>query len=162
NDKGDHKPVSEQMRIEGKLPAGAYLLEAKSGTLSSRDVVLITDASIVLKTSPKQAVVYFCNAVTGAPVPNASVALWDRYYPKEKWHWRKTRLTTNSDGLAPFTLKAKDSSRNIFVSAASGDRQSFAGGSANGYSRSEDAWKIYAFTDRPAYRPKESVQWKFI
>ncbi|HVQ37960.1 MAG TPA: MG2 domain-containing protein, partial [Pyrinomonadaceae bacterium] len=24
------------------------------------------------------------------------------------------------------------------------------------------AWRIYAFTDRPAYRPQETVQWKFI
>src|SRR5207245_5039457 len=24
-----------------------------------------------------------------------------------------------------------------------------------------EPWKIYAFTDRPAYRPKETVQWKF-
>ena len=162
NEKGDHKPVSEQVRIEGKLPPGAYLLEAKSGALSSRDVVLITDASIVLKTTAKQALIYFCSAVTGAPIPNASVALWESYYLNDKWHWRKTRLTTNSDGLAPFNLKNGENSRNIFVSAASGDRQSFAGGYANGDSRNGEAWKIYAFTDRPAYRPKETVQWKFI
>jgi uncharacterized protein YfaS (alpha-2-macroglobulin family) len=162
NEKGDHKPVSEQVRIEGKLPAGAYLLDAKSGTLSSRDVVLVTDGTIVLKSSPKQALVYYCNAVTGAPIPNATVAFWESYYTNEKWHWRKTRLTTNADGLAPVTLKTAESSRNLFVSAVSGDRQSFAGGYAGGYSRSEDSWKIYAFTDRPAYRPKETVQWKFI
>ena len=162
SEKNDHKPVSEQVRIEGKLPAGAYLLEAKSGALSSRDVVLITDATIVLKSSAKQALVYFCSAVTGAPIPNATVAFWESYYANDKWHWRKSRLTTNSDGLAPVTLKSIDSSRSLFVSAVSGDRQSFAGGSANSYGRSEDAWKIYAFTDRPAYRPRETVQWKFI
>ena len=33
---------------------------------------------------------------------------------------------------------------------------------ADGYVASDDAWRIYAFTDRPAYRPKETVQWKFI
>jgi uncharacterized protein YfaS (alpha-2-macroglobulin family) len=162
NEKGDHKPVSEQVRIEGKLPAGAYLLEAKSGTLASRDVVLISDATIVLKSSGRQALVYFCSAVNGAPIPNATVAVWESYYTNNKWHWRLTRLTTNSDGLAPVTLKGAESSRNLFVSATSGDRQSFAGGYANGYARNEDAWKIYAFTDRPAYRPKETVQWKFI
>src|SRR5262249_43959178 len=26
----------------------------------------------------------------------------------------------------------------------------------------EQPWRIYAFTDRPAYRPKEVAQWKFI
>ncbi len=162
SEKGEHKPVSEQVRIDGKLTPGAYLLEAKSGALSSRDVVLITDATIVLKTSPKQALVYFCNASNGAPIPNARVAIWESFYTNNKWHWRKSIVTTNAEGLAPASLKSIDSSRSVFVSAVSGDRQSFAGGYANSYATGEDAWKIYAFTDRPAYRPKESVQWKFI
>ena len=35
NDQADHKPGQEQLRIEGKaLPMGAYLIEAKAGTLS--------------------------------------------------------------------------------------------------------------------------------
>ncbi|HSP62281.1 MAG TPA: MG2 domain-containing protein, partial [Pyrinomonadaceae bacterium] len=162
-DKGDHKPVSEQVRIEGKLPVGAYLLEAKSGSQSARDVVMVTDASIVLKSSAKQALVYFCNALTGAPIANAEVALWESYYVNDKWHWRKLRQTTNHDGLAPFALKGVDGYRNLFAAAAgNGDRQAFSSGYANGYNRGNQAWRIYAFTDRPAYRPKETVQWKFI
>ncbi|HMJ24322.1 MAG TPA: MG2 domain-containing protein [Pyrinomonadaceae bacterium] len=158
----DHKPVSEQLRIEGKLPVGAYLLEAKSGSLASRDVILITDTSIVLKSSAKQALVYFCNAVTGAPVANAAVVLWESYYAGEKWHWRKQLQTTNQDGLAPFALKGTDNSHSLFAAAASGERQAFSNGYANSYDRADQAWKIYAFTDRPAYRPKETVQFKFI
>jgi uncharacterized protein YfaS (alpha-2-macroglobulin family) len=158
----DHKPVSEQLRIEGKLPIGAYLIEARSGALSSRDVIMITDASIVLKSSAKQALVYFCNAETGAPIANAEVALWESYYLNEKWHWRKLRQTTNHDGLAPFALKGISDSHSLFASAISGERQAFSNGYANGYDRDDEAWRIYAFTDRPAYRPKETVQWKFI
>ncbi len=158
----DHKPVSEQLRIEGKLPVGAYLLEAKSGSSSSRDIVMITDASIVLKSSAKQALVYFCNAVTGAPIANAEVALWESYYANEKWHWRKQRQTTNKDGLAPFAMKDTSNSHSLFASAVSGERQAFSNGYANSYDHDDQAWRIYAFTDRPAYRPKETVQWKFI
>ena len=158
----DHKPVSEQLRIEGKLPVGAYLLEARSGSLSSRDVVMITDASIVLKSSAKQALVYFCNAETGAPIANAEVALWESYYANEKWHWRKLRQTTNQDGLAPFALKGTSNSHSLFAAAVSGERQAFSNGNANANDRADQAWRIYAFTDRPAYRPKETVQWKFI
>lgn len=160
-DKGDHKPISEQVRIDSQLPVGAYLLEAKSGSLSTRDLVLVTDASLVLKSSPKQALVYFSHALTGAPIPNANIALWESYYQNSKWHWRKLRQTTNSDGLAAFTLKAVGGYANLFVSAADNERQAFAAGNANRNNTGE-AWRIYAFTDRPAYRPKESVQWKFI
>ncbi|MDX6384254.1 MAG: alpha-2-macroglobulin, partial [Blastocatellia bacterium] len=38
----------------------------------------------------------------------------------------------------------------------------FSNGYSYGYERADAAWKIYAFTDRPAYRPKETVQFKFI
>jgi uncharacterized protein YfaS (alpha-2-macroglobulin family) len=49
----------------------------------------------------------------------------------------------------------------LFVSAANADRQAFA--SSYSYGTNDDqAWRIYAFTDRPAYRPKETLQWKFI
>ncbi len=161
-DSGDHKPISEQLRIEGKLPVGAYLLEARSGALSSRDVVLISDASIVLKSSAKQALVFFCNAQTGAPIANAQVALWESYYANSKWHWRKQIQTTNKDGLAPFAMKNTSDSHSLFAAAASGERQAFSNGYANSYYRDDQAWRIYAFTDRPAYRPKETVQWKFI
>jgi hypothetical protein len=41
--------------------------KAKSGSLSARDLVLVPDVSLVLKSSPKQALVYFANAITGAP-----------------------------------------------------------------------------------------------
>ena len=161
-DKGEHKEFDEQTRIDGRLPVGAYLLVAESGALTARDLVLVTDVSLVLKSSAKQALVYFCNAVTGAPIANANVALWETYYENSKWHWRKLQRTTNSDGLAPFALTSNSYSRNLFVAAASGERQSFSNGYANGYNRADLPWRIYAFTDRPAYRPKETVQWKFI
>ncbi|MCM3870411.1 MAG: MG2 domain-containing protein [Pyrinomonadaceae bacterium] len=160
-DKGDYKPVSEQVRIDAKLPTGAYLLEAKSGMLSVRDLVLVTDASLVLKSTPRQALAYFSHALTGAPIPNANIALWESYYQNSKWHWRKLRQTTNSDGLAVFALKVGEGSGSLFVSAADKERQAFAAGYSNRNNVGE-TWRIYAFTDRPAYRPKETVQWKFI
>jgi len=161
NDSEAHKPFNEQSRIDGKLPVGAYLLEAKSGSLSARDVVLVSDATLVLKSSNSQALVFFADAITGAPIANASVALWESYYQNSKPHWRRLRQSTDADGLARFVLKGANESRNLFATSASNDRQAFA--SAYAYGRpANDGWRIYAFTDRPAYRPKETLQWKFI
>jgi uncharacterized protein YfaS (alpha-2-macroglobulin family) len=157
----DHKPYNTSERIDGKLPVGAYLLEAKSGALSARDLVLVTDVAVVLKSSGKQALVYFSNAISGAPVANSSVSLWESYYVNGKGRWRRLRQTTNQDGLANFPLTTDDNSHTLFATAGNADRQAFAGGYS--YSNSEgEAWRIYAFTDRPAYRPKETMQWKFI
>jgi uncharacterized protein YfaS (alpha-2-macroglobulin family) len=163
--KGDHKPFSDEIRIDGTLPLGAYLLEARSGSVSARDLVLITDVSLVLKSSPKQALVYFSNAMTGAPVANANVTLWETYYDNTKWRSRRLTQTTNNDGLAQFPLKNIANSKNLFAAAASyagNDREAFAAGNAASDNGGDAAWRIYAFTDRPAYRPQETVQWKFI
>ncbi|HJP92651.1 MAG TPA: alpha-2-macroglobulin family protein [Pyrinomonadaceae bacterium] len=157
----DHKPYNEQIHLDAKLRVGAYLLEAKSGSQSARELVLVSDASLVLKSSTSQGLVFFADAVTGAPIANANIALWESYYQNNTWHWRRTRQTTDADGLARFTLTSIPESRNLFAFGASSDRQAFA--SSYSYVRTQnEAWRIYAFTDRPAYRPKETLQWKFI
>ena len=164
-DKGDHKQGQEMLPVDGKLPVGAYLLEATSenGTVRARDIVLVTDATLVLKTSGKRALIYFCHAVTGAPLSGASVKLWHRIYENQDWVWREQTGTTDTDGLARFDLPANTQSyTDIFVSAASAGRQAFSTGNSPNYRPYEQPWRIYAFTDRPAYRPHETAQWKFI
>jgi uncharacterized protein YfaS (alpha-2-macroglobulin family) len=161
-DKGDYRPGSETVRLDGKLPMGAYLLEAKSDKERARDLILVTDASLVLKTSGKQALVYFCSAITGAPIPQADVKLWEHSYNGNDYVWNERAKKTGADGIAVFDLTRAGQNANVFAAASSANRQAF----ANGYSypaQSEDQpWRIYAFTDRPAYRPGESVQWKFL
>ncbi|HKS10201.1 MAG TPA: alpha-2-macroglobulin family protein, partial [Pyrinomonadaceae bacterium] len=162
DENGSHQQHNAEVRVDGQLPAGAYLLEAKSGSLSARDIILVSDVTLVLKSSAKQALAFFVNAVTGAPIANANVALWESYYQTNKWHWRRLRATTNADGLAHFTLSRSDSSTQLFATAAVNERQAFAASYSYTYGGQEDSWRIYAFTDRPAYRPKETMQWKFI
>lgn len=160
-DSADHKTSSEQVRIEGKLPTGAYLLEGTSGSLKSRDVILVSDATLVLKSSNNQALVFFADAITGAPLANANVSLWETYYLNNRRLWRRQRQTTDASGLARFILKSDLNGRNLFATGGVNDRQAFA--LANVYAQPPEAgWRIYAFTDRPAYRPKETLQWKFI
>jgi alpha-2-macroglobulin len=164
-DKGDYKPGSDTVHIGTKLPPGAYLLEAKGGGESSRDLVLVSDTSLVLKSSGKQALVYFCNALDGSPMPNAKISLWERYYENNHWHSRGTSKEANKDGIAVFDLATSaNNNLELFASAVSRDRQAFSPGNTYnyGYNGQSEPWKIYAFTDRPAYRPNETAQWKFI
>lgn len=161
-DTADYKPYSEAVRIDGKVPVGAYLLEAKSDSGgSARDLILVSDATLVLKSSGRQALVFFSNALTSAPVANANVTLWESYYHDGLWRWVRTQQTTDSDGLSKFTLRNQPGSRTLFVTANSSDRQAFAMGQGYRVDAAAD-WRIYTFTDRPAYRPKETMQWKII
>jgi hypothetical protein len=165
-DKGDYRPGADTVRLDKKLPPGAYVLEARAGGQSSRDLILVSDASVVLKASGKQALVYVCNALAGSPLADANVHLWERYYTGDNhWHWRDLSKKTGDDGIAVFDVKASVNNVQLFVGATLKDRQAFASSYAydnyNGRNGFEN-WRIYAFTDRPAYRPKETVQWKFI
>jgi uncharacterized protein YfaS (alpha-2-macroglobulin family) len=164
-DKSDYKPGQEMVRLDGRLPVGAYLLEATGDTgVRARDIVLVTDAALVLKTSGRRALIYFCHAVTGAPLAGANVKLWQKIYENQQdWAWRELSGTTDTDGLARFDLPTSAQTYSeMFVSASGDGRQAFSISNSN-YSRPNDEpWRIYAFTDRPAYRPHETAQWKFI
>ena len=52
----------------GKLAPGAYLLEARAGGIAARDLVLVSGATLVLKTSGQEALVYFADALDGSPI----------------------------------------------------------------------------------------------
>ena len=79
-----HKPTSEQTRIEGKLPTGAYLLEAKGGALTVRDIVLVSDATLVVKSSNNQVLAFFADAITGAPIANATRRTLGEFLPQQQ------------------------------------------------------------------------------
>ncbi|MCL4789576.1 MAG: alpha-2-macroglobulin, partial [Verrucomicrobia bacterium] len=164
-DRDDYKPGNAALRLDGKLKPGAYVLEARGGGRDARELILVTDAALVLKTSGKQALVYFCNALDSSPLSGAKVTVWERWQDAEgKWQARKHDLQADKDGIALFDAAERRWGFQIFSFATSGDRQAFT--QAIGFRGNTDPmdgdWRIYAFTDRPAYRPKETVNWKFI
>lgn len=162
-DKDDYVPGYETLRLESKLKPGAYVLEAKAGGKEARELVLVTDAALVLKSSGKQALVYFCNALHSAPLANAKVKLWEAWWDGNQWHSREHSKDTDQDGIAVFELATRQHNNvELFASAIREDRQAFSTGHSSWSYRDIQPWRIYAFTDRPAYRPKETVNWKFI
>jgi uncharacterized protein YfaS (alpha-2-macroglobulin family) len=164
NESPDYKPDNATVRLDEKLPPGAYVLEGKAGGKTSRQLILVTDAALVLKSSGKQALVYFCDALSGAPLAKAKVVLRERWHGNNKWNTREQTQETDGDGLAKFTLEKREGgSVELFASAMLTNKQAFSMGNTwwNNW-RAGEPWKIYAFTDRPAYRPKETVNWKVI
>ncbi len=161
-DKGDYHPGQKTIRLKKKLPQGAYVIEATSGGKQARDLILVTDSSLVLKSSGTQALVYFCDARDGSPLTKASVTLWERYYTGKKWVWKNHTSKTNKQGLAVFSLKDSSNTGELFASATAGDRQAFSRGRSQKYASNQGQWKLYVFTDRPAYRPNETAHWKVI
>jgi len=177
HDAGIYQPSNEIVRLDEKLKPGAYVIEACGGGRNSRELILVSDTALVVKSSGKQALVYFCNALDSAPVANATVQLWENWWADDRWHSRSFDGTTDTNGIVIIQLDRKaDNSVSLFASARRADRQAFSVGqwyNQGGYGWLIDpatglprdpmrAWRIYAFTDRPAYRPAETANWKFI
>ncbi len=161
--KRPYYPMTDTIRLEERLSNGAYLIEAKGERETTRDIILVTDASLVLKTTNRQAVGYFCNALTGKPIPEGKLVIWEHRADGRKKIWRRTDRTLTSQGLANFKYNKVSENRSYFACAISENDQAFAISSYNYLTQDNDrAWRIYAYTDRPAYRPDETVYWKAI
>ncbi|MEQ2007394.1 MAG: alpha-2-macroglobulin family protein [Limisphaerales bacterium] len=163
-DKGDYRPGNASLRVDGKLRPGAYVLEAQGGGQSARDLVLVTDAALMLKTSGKTALVFVTDALSGKPLANAKTRIWERWHVgNNKWEARSQDKVTDKDGLAVFEVtRVVNNNVEVFAAAIAGDKQAFSPGNTYSYRDPHESWRIYAFTDRPAYRPKEKVEWKAV
>ena len=75
-DKGEHRPGNRTIKVSEKLKTGAYLITARSRGLESRQLILVTDAALVVKTSHKQNLLYFADSFDGSPIANARVAFF--------------------------------------------------------------------------------------
>jgi len=157
NDRGDHGIGNESIRIPSRLEPGAYVVVATAGGRRSQALLLVTDANIVIHHARGRVDAFVCNAVTGEPMPNARVRVW-RETPGQIF--KSIDATTGPNGVATVSLDAGSGSVTVF--ANSKNRQAWV--TAWNYTMGipDEAWQIYAFTDRPAYRPGETVHWKFI
>ncbi|HVP72310.1 MAG TPA: MG2 domain-containing protein [Phycisphaerales bacterium] len=166
-DKGDHEPGQSQEKFDEPLPPGAYVIEASAeGAAKGRDIILVTDTAVALKTAGNQALAWCVNAVDSAPVPNANVRIWKAVWREDKWIIADTTKQSNADGLCVVNEKdfpgVPSEPGQYFAAMESDARQAMAFSGANWYQRDRNGWRIYAFTDRPAYRPTEKVEWKIL
>ncbi len=162
HDPGLHRNGTAELRVEPRPKAGAYVLEARSGKQSARELVLIGTSTIVAKAAHDKLLVWATDALTSEPIGGARLRLWVHSYGDGRWRWTRSDGQSGADGTALFALPAKASNVDWFVAAVQGERQAFATGDGGGWRGPEQGWKIFAYTDRPAYRPGQSVSWKVV
>ncbi|MCU1349361.1 MAG: Large extracellular alpha-helical protein, partial [Acidobacteria bacterium] len=157
HDAGDYTPAVAQVRIAPRLPAGAYVIAASGHESAARRLLLVTDANVILQTLNGRVQLFASSALTGEPLPRARARVWESYDSK----LTSQSVETDANGLASVKEEWSRYAAVAFVTAASG-RPAYARTQTYATRSSGDQWRIYAFTDRPAYRPEETVQWKFI
>jgi uncharacterized protein YfaS (alpha-2-macroglobulin family) len=145
---------------------GAYLVVADGddGKVRAGAMVLISDLAVMKKTDRDNVLCFVADASSGRPVPGADVVVRQFYYDNQsqKNTVRNTRGVTGPDGtlLVP-TVKENQSNvqTEAFASAPQGryalTGQGYWYGGGSGDTRAEI--KTYAYTDRPVYRPGQTV-----
>ncbi|MDP6046556.1 MAG: MG2 domain-containing protein, partial [Phycisphaerae bacterium] len=144
---------------------GAFLVTATGANpdgkkASSHCLVVISKIAAVAKTDADQTVMFVADSSSGASIGDASAAV-ARY-------WGRNHVTdhasgkTNDAGLINLDKLAKRSYCTWIAAVRKGDNQAIC--TAGNYSWSwwgySHTYKVYGFTERPVYRPGQTVHFK--
>ncbi|HVZ19190.1 MAG TPA: MG2 domain-containing protein, partial [Terriglobales bacterium] len=134
---------------------GVYLVEATDGKLRAYTIVMVTGIAIITKTAPGTILAFVADRQTGAAVANA-----DTYFFVSKK--QIASQTSNADGLSHVTV-TEPRPEDAMVMARTKD--DFAVSAPWSYWMSTEAGQnltAYVYTDRPVYRPGDTVHYKAI
>ncbi|MBI5566327.1 MAG: Ig-like domain-containing protein, partial [Chloroflexi bacterium] len=149
----------------GTLAPGLYLLDVNSPQLkpesyyySRRHVLVVSRHNITLKTSQSGALAWVTDYQSGQPVPNVPLNFFG--YDNQQLG----TATTDAQGLAALSAGNVIGAVALepFAAASndwSGGISQYDFGLSGGYS-SGDQYRGYLYTDRPIYRPGQSVKFK--
>lgn len=136
---------------------GLYVLEATNGKLQAYTILSVTDMALVTKTTPGHLLVRAVDRMSGAPLPNVPVQVYDIDTRQDI-----ARSSTDPDGLLAIDVK-EVTNEGAVVLAHNG--KDFAVTTVGGYSLSADSGRNfmgYVYTDRPVYRPGHPVHFRAI
>ncbi|ODA28706.1 MG2 domain-containing protein [Planctopirus hydrillae] len=154
-----------------KLPAGAYLITVTmEGGNQDQIILWLNDLALVRKAQDAGPLYFVANASTGAPVADASLELfgwkqqWDEKGRRANVQTKTITGKSNAQGIASFP---RDEMQDYqwFVSTRTPAGQSAQLG-LQGYwygqrsMEQEERKRSYVVTDRPVYRPSQTVHLK--
>lgn len=158
NDDGEHLPTHRTVRLTPRLETGAYVVTVRSGGKSDKALLLVTDLHVLVHTVGGHVQAFVSHVLTGKPVAGARVVVTRT---KRDNTPDQRIVETDANGIANGGTVASSNGA-MQIAASKGARQAYHSSYAWWHGSQNDAWRIYAFTDRPAYRPGETVQWKLI
>jgi uncharacterized protein YfaS (alpha-2-macroglobulin family) len=173
------RPAHVDERITVPTPmdkAGAYLVTATmQGGNVSRIIVWVSDTVLLKKQLDGKSFYYVADAVSGEPIPKASVEFfgWQQQWLGNVNRWRVDTTafqdSTDTDGQLILTEAKTPQNHQWLITARKkndrkegGERFAYLGFTGIWYGRQYDpeynAVKVFAMTDRPVYRPEQKVQ----
>lgn len=154
--------------------AGAYLVTAQlADGNTSRIVVWVADTAIVKKQLDQKSWYFVADAVSGKPVEKANVEFFGWTQTFNQNNRRQTQVQTKnfaefSDANGQIMLDQQRLPQNhqwLITARTTAGRFAYLGFTGVWYSRYSqeqyDQRKTYVITDRPVYRPSQTVKFKF-
>jgi alpha-2-macroglobulin len=133
---------------------GVFLVEAVHGSLRAYTIVLVSDSALVTKISRSRILAWLANRDTGEPVPNATISSVMR-------DGEPVRVETGKDGVAQLPMPATPAT-GLRVVATSGSDLAVSNLAEWSFSSLNRNWTGYVYTDRPVYRPGDTMHFRGI
>lgn len=138
--------------LELALPStGAFVLVATAETLSATDFVVSTPLAMVTRTDRRQLQAFVVDAESGAAQPDVEVLL------SHGSDGRRLTGRTNADGLVAFKVTESESQSTLTLWARKGTAVTHATAGSAWWSSTSKQNLAYVMTDRPLYKPGETV-----
>ena len=129
---------------------GSYIIEARYDNKQALAYVLISDVAMITKSDNKSITAFVVNRKTGSKISGFPLSMKS----KDK---KLVTLKTNSDGLALFDI-TKEDTQPFIIGNEKGDivlTETYHYGNNN-------EQQIYLHTDRPVYRPEQTMYYRSI
>lgn len=140
-----------------QLARGSYFVELRAGAQRRGSWLLVSQLALVVKASGRQALVYATDIETGKPVPNARVSTHTASGAAEAG-------VTGADGTLTVRLPASTAENGSDVAIVAKHRDDVAVCSWYDWNSGAQTGgpRIWVYTDRPIYRPENTVHFKGI
>jgi uncharacterized protein YfaS (alpha-2-macroglobulin family) len=144
----DSTPVP--IRVKDK---GLYLVEAVHGNLRAYTLLTVSDLVMINKIGKTEVLSYLADRKTGEPVAGVTVSQLSK-------HSDRVVQTTDSDGLSSIKMPEQHS-EDLRLIATHGKDVAFNAVGEFWGARTQ-GWTGYIYTDRPVYRPGDTVHFRGI
>ena len=156
--------------------AGAYLLTAKLKNGNVSKIVVWVDNTVIVRKQLDGASYFFIgDSVTGKVLPEMTLEFfgYKQKYVNAKWpdrdyyrvSTRKFKRTSDQNGQVIVKPGEYSTDYNWLISTRSKDRLAYMGFTGiwygNYYDYEYNQTKVFTITDRPVYRPNQTVKYKF-
>ena len=150
---------------------GAYLITSKMDEGNTTSIVLwLSDTAIVKKRLSGKTMYYVADSVGGQPIADCNMEFFGYWYERKdkdlEFHTKNFSEFTDANGLVALPSDQENHRYDWVATATTTDGRFAHLGFSNIWSQEyQDQQykqvKVFTITDRPVYRPKQKVQFKF-